>query len=235
MSFLSKPFHFTRRIKYYDDSAPRIFCLSMQRTGTSSVGKFLRDMGYDWAGWPHAERNHWIKQWYDGDFEKIFNSVDFRKANIFEDIPWWLPEFYKFIFHRFPNSQFILFTRHPDAWFQSMLSHSGGDVTYEERVHAKTYRREWEYHDLMASGQIRESAETSAKLSKVMKLKALGDHYKAIYLLHNMEVQDYFRRKAPNALFTGVLEDANKWIKLGRFLGKDVPSSYTAHLNASAG
>ena len=34
---------------YLDDNAERIFCISMQRTGTTSVGKFFRDFGFYWA------------------------------------------------------------------------------------------------------------------------------------------------------------------------------------------
>lgn len=29
-----------------------VFCISMQRTGTTSVGKFFQDFGFNWAGWP---------------------------------------------------------------------------------------------------------------------------------------------------------------------------------------
>ena len=35
-----------------DDEADRVFCISMQRTGTTSVGRFFRDFGFRWAGWP---------------------------------------------------------------------------------------------------------------------------------------------------------------------------------------
>lgn len=92
----------------------RVFCISMQRTGTTSVGKFLRDVGYRWAGWPADERNDWTNSWYQGDFERIFGSSDFKSANAFEDFPWRSPEFYRAHFHCFPGSRFILFQRDPE-------------------------------------------------------------------------------------------------------------------------
>ena len=85
----------------------------MQRTGTTSVGKFFRDTGFRCAGWPADMKNGWSDAWYDGDFEKIFSSLDFRAANAFEDSPWFMPGFYKILFHRFPDSRFILFHQRP--------------------------------------------------------------------------------------------------------------------------
>ena len=105
--------------------ADKVFCVSMQRNGTTSVGSFFRDFGYRRAGWPADEKNNWSESWYEGHYERIFSSIDFRAANAFEDSPWWLPGFYKILFHRFPNSKFILFTRDPDLWFESMVKHSG--------------------------------------------------------------------------------------------------------------
>src|SRR5215211_3062656 len=69
----------------------RVFCLSMQRTGTTSVGKFFRDFGFRWAGWPADQQNDWSGAWYDGNYEKIFSSPAFQSANAFEDSPWFLP------------------------------------------------------------------------------------------------------------------------------------------------
>src|SRR5690554_7497619 len=102
----------------------KIFCLSMQRTGTTSVGKFFKEYGFKVAGWNVSNRNKWSYSWELGDFETIFNSKDFKDNQVFEDDPWWLPEFYKVLYHRFPDSKFILFTRNEDAWFNSMMNHS---------------------------------------------------------------------------------------------------------------
>ena len=140
----------------FDDDAERVFCLSMQRTGTTSVGKFFRDFGYSWAGWLADEKNDWSVAWYRGDFETIFSSPDFCTANAFEDSPWFLPDFYKILFNRFPRAKFVLFTREPDSWFLSMLRHSGGDVIGHSRIHCKVYRRELEYFELVRGGVLDE-------------------------------------------------------------------------------
>lgn len=205
----------------------------MQRTGTTSVGKFFRDFGFKWAGWPADEKNNWSDAWYEGNYENIFSSADFRSANAFEDSPWFAPDFYKILFNRFPNSKYILFTRDPDAWFQSMLNHSGGDVIGSTRGHCKVYRRELEYFDLLHSGVIDESVENQISSKKKMKITGHAEHYKEIYRLHNTEVQDFFHRHDPKILHVGRLEDPDKWKKLGDFLGITVPDNYMNHENAS--
>ena len=216
-----------------DDKKQRIFCLSMQRTGTTSVGKFFRDFGFRWAGWPADQQNDWSGSWYEGDFEKIFSSPAFKWANAFEDSPWFLPDFYKVLFSRFPNSKFIILTRDPDAWFQSMLNHSQGSVVGRTRIHCKVYRRELEYFDLLHSNAIDEEIENHRGSKKTMKLIGHAKHYKDVYRLHNTEVQDFFQRHAPGALHVGRLEDPDKWKKLGKFLGIEVPENYDSRENVS--
>ena len=214
-------------------NADKVFCISMQRTGTTSVGRFFRDLGFKWAGWPADEKNDWSGSWFDGDYEAIFSSSDFRRSNAFEDSPWFLPGFYKILFNRFPKAKFILLTRDPDAWFQSMVNHSGGDVIGRSRIHCKVYRRELEYFELLHAGKIDERTENQLHAERMMKLAGLAEHYKDVYRLHNIEVQDFFRRRAPASLHVGALEDPHKWQKLGRFLGAEVPESYESHENAS--
>lgn len=218
---------------FWEDKAERIFCISMQRTGTTSVGKFFRDFGFRWAGWPADQQNDWSGSWYEGNYEKIFSSPAFRSANAFEDSPWFLPDFYKVLFFRFPNAKFILFTRDPDTWFQSMLNHSHGHIIGRTRIHCKVYRRELEYFDLLRSNAIDEEAEIRAFSEKKMKLVGHAKHYKEVYRLHNMEVQDFFQRHTSSSLHVGRLEDPDKWKKLGKFLGVEVPENYDCRENAS--
>jgi predicted RNA-binding protein with RPS1 domain len=193
---------------YHQDKV-RIFCLSMQRTGTTSVGKFFRDFGFRWAGWPADKQNNWSGSWYEGDFERIFSSPAFRSANAFEDSPWFLPDFYKVLFFRFPNSKFILLTRDPDAWFQSMLNHSQGNIMGRTRIHCKIYRRELEYFDQLHSTAI-EEAESQPYPAKPMTLIGHAEHYKDVYRLHNTEVQDFFQRQSLHSLYVGVAETGAK-------------------------
>lgn len=49
--------------RYVANRTPKVFCISMQRTGTTSVERFLEDFGFQCAGWPEDERNGWSGAW----------------------------------------------------------------------------------------------------------------------------------------------------------------------------
>ena len=96
-------FNFLRKTK-----KQKIFCISIQRTGTTSVGDFFEKHNYRRAGWYHSKENNWGKLYFDGNYEAIFSSMDFKNNDVFEDGPESIGHFYKYLFHRFPNSIFIL-------------------------------------------------------------------------------------------------------------------------------
>lgn len=210
----------------------KIFCISMQRTGTTSVGGFFKHFNYNTLGWTPCVKNNWHKYWYNGNYEAIFSSRDFRTGQVFEDSPWWHPEFYKVLFHRFPQSKFILFTRDPDKWFASMLSHSSGKVLGNPKRHCKIYRREWDYYAQLQKNS--DPVKSSNDSLEDMGLAGKEQHYKELFLLHNKEVVEFFNKFSPDSLFTCKLEDPKKWLKLGQFFGIDVPEDFEVHMNKSS-
>ncbi|MFD1157105.1 sulfotransferase [Roseovarius aestuarii] len=206
----------------------KIFCISFQRTGTTSVGGFLKELGYSVADWSVSHRNQWGRKWVDGQFDAITESKDFIAHQGFEDGPWFAPEFYRFLYHRFPRSKFILFERDADAWFQSMLSHSGGRSLGVTAVHAKIYRRESEYLDLCAAADDPETVDQNG-----LELAGHKDHYIDIYRTRNRETRQFFQARDPNRLFTGRLEDPDKWRRLAEYLGHDPGLAQEVHMNRS--
>ncbi len=211
----------------------------MQRSGTTSVGRFFQDHGIPWAGWPADRDNNWSRSVHEGDLETVFNSPDFKRARGYEDSPWFMPGLFKILHHRFPGSKFILLTRDPDAWFKSMKSHrnSGGFILGTHKGHSMTYRRESDYYDLLDKGELKglepypDMRRRTQKDREKMSLDGLDEHYKKIYQIHNREVEDFFLRNDPDALFHGSLDDADKWMKIGRFLGVNVNPTYDSHEN----
>ena len=87
--------------------------------------------------------------------------------------------------------------------------------------------------DLLLSGHLSEETENQIHSRKMMKLAGHSRHYKEIYRLHNTEVIDFFRRHAPESLYSGRLEDPDKWKRLGEFLGVQVLEGYKSHENPS--
>jgi hypothetical protein len=186
------------------------------------VGQFFRDFGYRTVGWSEDSQYQFSQAWYEGNHEYIFSHKVFLSGQLFEDSPWFFPDFYKVLFHRFPGSKFILITRDPDAWFCSMLNHNIIPNLVNTKRHCKVYRREHELYETIDN-----------KLLKGKELSLLDDpnHYKQVYRLHAREVIDFFETFATDALFHCQLEDPDKWEKLGDFCGLHIPSHYDVHAN----
>lgn len=218
---------------FKSENKTMVFCLSMQRSGTTSVGKFLADVGYNAAGWTQSLENNWSEQWYEGDFEAIFNSKTFLESNAFEDAPWFFPDFYKNLYHRFPNAKFLLLKRDSEEWFNSMVKHSNDNILGKTPVHCKIYRREKEYLELLHSNKLVDR-ENNYVLEKTMKLTPHKKLYLETYERHYNEVLEFFNRKSPNSLFFGCLDDKNIWSNMAEFLGKKIPNSYVSHENKSS-
>lgn len=215
----------------------RIFCISMQRTGTTSVGDFFKYFGYPSAGSGVSIANYWQKYWNDGDYESIFNSKDFMSYQVFEDHPWWYPEFYKVLYHKFPNAKFILLIRDSKSWFNSILTLSEGKTYGNTKRHCKIYRREKEYYNKLDTDSnfnpCRSQYDNLSgfELNNILEIKGHEEHYKSIYEIRNREIIEFFNLKNSKSFIVCNLNDKNKWKKIGKFVGIDVPKEYEIHSN----
>ncbi|WP_336065870.1 sulfotransferase [Mesoflavibacter sp. CH_XMU1404-2] len=216
---------------FLNKNKPKIFCISFQRTGTTSVGHFFKDFGYKVAGYDSKRSVEWSTKRFLGDLDSIFLSKDFKNNQVFEDNPWWEEDFYKILYHKFSDAKFILFTRDSDKWFDSMINHSKGKTLGNTFRHSKIYKREEEYYNSFSDKNYYKSIKEIDNLLEINNTHR--EHYKAIYNLRNKEVIDFFNFYNPNSLFVGQLEDVNKWKKLGAFFNIQVPDNYSIHANKS--
>ena len=195
----------------------KIFCLSMQRSGTTSTGDWLESHGLIRAGSPTSTRLGWSRSWFDGDMDVVFANEEFQDAEILEDDPWWFPAMYAQLATRFPASRFILLDREPDAWFDSLCRHSGGRNPGWSDIHAKAYNREQELKEIELE-TIEAAQHISLTSPKLLSILHLRKHYTAIYRNHTAEILKYFSA-APNRLFYGKLEDPKTFPSMIKFLG----------------
>src|SRR6056297_90919 len=206
----------------------KIFCISMQRNGTSSCGQFLKDFGFHTANYSVSVKSGWTEMWMEGDLEGIFRSRAFRSHQAYEDSPWWFPDLYKYLYHRFPKANFILFHRDADIWFDSMLRHSKGRTPGNTYRHCKLYRRLTEYYEKLDHDPAFLPEEHQA--DNLLSLEGMRTHYIQIYREYNREAMEFFKKHDASCLFTGRLEDPDKWVKLGRFLNVSVEPDYNVHI-----
>jgi hypothetical protein len=207
----------------------KIFCISIQRTGTTSVGQFLIDHGIPTAGQREADRFRWNYFWKIGNYDAIFKSLGFKLYRGFQDGPWWAGDFYKYIYHKYPNSKFILVTRDSTDWFNSMLSHSGLMNPGNTHAHCKIYGR---IHEYVVKYKLDFSPD-GHKVDNKFSLDGMSDLYKNYYDAYNEEAIQFFRFFGGDNFCHVRLEDDNKWKKIGDFLDIVVKDSYSTHQNAS--
>ena len=207
---------------------PKIFCISVQRTGTTSVGQFFKDFDYKVADWSVSNRNKWSFLWYIGDWGKIFNSREFNRNQVFEDGPWWHPGFYKFLFHYFPNAKFILLERDPHDWFNSLVAHSGGKNPGNTQIHASIYQRE---NDFFRLDDWKRRVFTLDAVNLLEINEGDREHYVNHYINRNKEAKAFFEQFGNHRIFMCELENELLWQKMGQFFKIRVPEGYKAHKN----
>ena len=207
---------------------PKIFCISYQRTGTTSVGQFFKDHGYRVKGYNRIS-DEWTKLYITGNYEAIFSSKAFKDHQVFEDDPWFCLDFYKFLFHRFPDSKFVLLTRDADKWFDSMVSHSEGKTLGNTFTHSKLYKREKEYATLFPGNPFEKmEIDNLLELNETHRL-----HYTDIYTDRNNEIVSFFDKFGKDRLVKSELENPNKWKTIGSFFNIKVSENYDSHANKS--
>lgn len=192
---------------------PRVFCLSMQRSGTTSVGDWLEAHGFLRAGWPLASRLGWTRAWLRGDYEAIFSSQEFQRHRAFEDSPWWYPGFHRILADRFPDAKFILLTRDPDEWFESLCHHSGGMNPGNTDVHARNYGREADLRALLDR-----DPSLDAAMWNLLSITEHAEHYKEVYRRHAREILAFFA-DMPTRLYAGRLDAPGTFEGLCGFVG----------------
>jgi len=208
---------------------PKVFCISIQRTATTSVGRFFADHGHRVATWDVSRCNAWTDAWHRGDYEAIFRSTAFRTHQVFEDDPWWCGTFYRVLFHRFPDARFVLLERDASRWFESMRRHSAGRSLGNAYRHAELFRRE---HDLRSVPNAAVTPFTSHIDHALTIEEKHRSHYQAWYEQRHRAVHEFFDAHGPSRLVTRRLESAGLWQSLGAAFGFAVAADYDVHANA---
>ena len=95
----------------------KVFGVGLNKTGTTSLGRALRVLGYKHQGFSLALLKEYLEE---GFTENIRSVVDAHEA--FEDFPW--PLMWKELHQHYPDAKFILTKRSSaEVWFRSQCRH----------------------------------------------------------------------------------------------------------------
>ncbi len=193
----------------------KIFCIGRNKTGTTSIKKVFQQFGIPVGSQREAE--HLAPDWGVGRFDRIEQYVRFGGI-AFQDVPFSLPNTYREMDERFPNSKFILTVRDSaDVWynsvvrFQSKLFANGRIPTKEDLQNSTYIHKGWVW-----------------KMNRFIHDTPEDDLYneqslKSSYLKHNADVKGYFHDR-PAQLLVINLKNADAAKKISTFLnvGKSI-------------
>lgn len=185
----------------------RIFGIGLHKTGTTSLHRALKTLGFDSWHWTsaHAAKAIWREMTQEG------RSATLERWYALCDLP--IPLLYRELDNAYPGSKFVLTVRAEDEWLRSVERHfdpafnrhraGWDDDPFSHQVHRKLYKRT----DFDAEVML------------------------ARYRRHNAEVREYFAGRPGDLL---VMSPSDGWENLCRFLRCEPPSSPYPHENGSA-
>ena len=187
----------------------KVFCIGMNKTGTTSLKRSLKDLGYEVGNQLNAERL--LIDYRKGDFDSIIKYC--KTAEVFQDVPFSLPGTYKKVDKEFPNSKFILTIRDsPEQWFQS-LANFHSKLFGKGKIPTIENLKESEYVYTGYIFQVLTSLSSKLKSDPYNK-KILTD----CYTIYNDEVITYFKNRT-NDLLVINLSEPDSYSRLLKFLG----------------
>ena len=108
-----------RQVRMVMQKTNKIFCIGVNKTGTTSLSKTFKDWHFKVGDQREAELialDH-----YTNDVSKIIQYCN--TAEVFQDVPFSLPNSYIYLDKAFPKSKFILTVRDTkDQWYNSCLN-----------------------------------------------------------------------------------------------------------------
>lgn len=194
----------------------KVFCVGLNKTGTTSLGAAMANLGYVVGNQHQAELlfDDWVKR----DFSKLVKY--FRTAQFFQDVPMSYPYTYIAADQAFPGSKFILTVRdNPEQWYNSLINYHGklfgnGNIppTAEDLKQANYVYKGFPYDSLKKVLNVADE--------DLYNKEMLIDNY----LLHNKIVQNYFMYRENDLLVLNVAEKG-AYKKLCTFLDKKCTST----------
>lgn len=191
-------------------TTPKVFCVGMNKTGTTSLDAALTQLGYRVA--PQAPAELLIHDWAQRKFTAL---VEFcHTADAFQDIPFSLPYTYQVLDMHFPQSKFVLTIRaSSDEWYRSICSFHGklwnnGQIPQMEHLKAAKYRYPGYAYEALKYVYNTPDDDLYNQSTLIQ-----------LYERHNAAIQEYFRYRPDDLLVLNV-SHPNSYHQLCDFLGK---------------
>lgn len=188
----------------------KIFCIGLNKTGTTSIGSFLEKSNLKVARQKDGELL--LSKYINRDFNSIIKYVNNSKDNVFQDVPFSLPYTYNYLDVAFPNSKFILTVRNSNLdWYNSILTfhsnfYNNGEIpTKQSLLNSEYIYKGWSW-DLMSDVYFHNDMHLYEK-----------NEFLDFYDNYVRGIKNYFKNK-PNKFIVINLSKQEDFLKLCNFL-----------------
>ena len=183
----------------------KYFYAGMQRSGTKSFGDFFRKNNYRVFSWKQVEDYGVSERWFYGKWVELLDSGIFEEFDVFEDGPFFDPNFVAFLSNNIKDSSFVYFERPSEDWYKSMVTHSNGLSLGDLKRHAYIYDR------LEEMAFVERETGTRPQKLPIIGMKA---HYEAVYKRHKYQIKAKLEPLDSSRVFFGDLYDNKKFEKM---------------------
>jgi len=206
---------FLKRINIFV-SKPKVFCIGMNKTGTTTMTKVFKKLNYRVAPQIKQEINI-------GDIKIKNNHQRIKKFcwkyNFFQDLPFSQGDIYQSIDKIYPKSKFILTIRDPNKWFDSLcnfhliyfrkmgFNFKNINEVKEEHMRKFNWIKEGYYYEYTKNFWINE--QKNNRISYNWGLLYNKDHYIQVYEKRNKQIKDYFEKRKKDLLIFDVNKNYN--------------------------
>ena len=224
----------------------KIFCIGYNKTGTTSLYHSITELGFNGDVNTFIEGERQLKNIIKGNLESALHWVSSRnEIEVFKDIPFSLPNFWKSLYEKYPNAMYILSERDSsEQWYNSISNfHRIGfrlpkEPTWEDVSKISyIYIRNKPYHMTDRSGgMISDYLKYTFGEYNSDWIECLPydkENMIKSYELHNKEVKEFFKDK-DNFISINVSNDSD-YLKLCNYLNVESNSDkfLTYYVNKS--
>jgi hypothetical protein len=202
----------------------KVFCIGLNKTGTTSLEAFFRSLGYRVG--EQARGELLIDAWSVRNFKPIISLS--TSADFFQDIPFSCPYTYQALDTAFAGAKFILTVRdNEDQWCDSMIRFHT-KIVGKNRIPTAADLQEFSYR---YEGWIYRAMKMIYNISDAEPYQR--DNLIAHYRRHNECVTEYFRHR-PDSLLVVNLARGNAAKHVLEFLGLAYGEQRMPHVNRSS-
>ncbi len=188
----------------------KYFCIGANKTGTTSLEKAFKDLGFTLGNQRKAELLS--VDCFEKNYQPLLEYC--KTAEVFQDVPFSYPNTFKHIDKAYPNSKFILTIRDSsEQWYNSLVNfhsklfNNGQIPTWEILKNVKYVYKGWINNNFKKLYGFTEKDDPYDK-------KTLINSYEK----HNLDVVNYFKDR-PNDLLIINLSEEDAYLKFCNFIG----------------